>query len=77
MMTVKQVHCIPSCMTPKTPAKHSNPDMYLQHAMSALVVGSTTTFAKAAVADVVPSSTKYGEIPSLERLAMILICCGR
>lgn len=33
-MTAKQVHCIPTCMIPSRPAKHENPLISRQHAMS-------------------------------------------
>ena len=55
-------------------AKHSKPLMTLQHPRSARLAGKVTMFAKAKVPDVVPSRTKYGEIPREERRAIMRIC---
>lgn len=76
-MIAKHVHCIPTCAIPKSPAKHSNPVIALQHARSARLAGSTSMFAKAEVPEVVPRRMKYGERPSDERLEIMRWCWGR
>ena len=76
-MMVKQDHCTPTCAIPNNPAKHSNPVTSLQHDRSARLAGSTSILAKAEVPDVVPRRTKYGEMPSDERLEMMRWCWGR
>ena len=76
-MSVKHDHATPTCAIPSRPAKHSNPLISLQQARSARLVGSARMLANAQVPDVVPSRTKYGEMPSDERREMMRWCCGR
>lgn len=71
-ITEKQNHCTPTWAIPKSPATHSKVLTTLQHATSAREAGSTSMFAKAHVPEVVPSSMKYGDIPSDVPRAMIL-----
>ncbi len=66
-MIAKHTHAIPTWAIPSSPAKHSNPDTSRQQARSARLAGRVRIFAKAKVPDVVPRSTKYGDIPSDER----------
>ncbi len=70
-MNQKHAHCTPTCATPSKPAKHSKPLICLQHAKSARLAGNVSMFAKPHVPDVVPRRTKYGEMPSEDRRAMI------
>ena len=70
-MSVKHDHCTPTCATPSRPAKYANPPISLQQARSARLVGRTSMLAKAHVPDVVPRRTKYGDMPSEDRLAMM------
>lgn len=70
-MKQKQLHCIPICAMPSRPAKHAKPLISRQHAKSARLAGSVRMLAKAHVPEVAPSSTKYGEMPSEERRAMM------
>lgn len=71
-ITQKQNHCTPTCAIPSNPAAHSNALTVLQQATSARDAGWTRMFAKADVLEVVPSRTKYGEIPSDVPRDMIL-----
>lgn len=45
--------------------------------MSEREAGRTRMLANAHVPDVVPSRTKYGEMPNEEWRAMMRMCCGR
>jgi len=67
-ITKKHAHCAPTCAIPSKPAVQANDPMLLQHAMSSRLVGNARMFAIAHVPDVVPSSTKYGEMPSEDLL---------
>ena len=67
-MTKKHAHCAPTCAIPSSPAVQANDPILLQHAMSSRLVGNVRMLAIAHVPDVVPSSTKYGEMPSEDRL---------
>jgi hypothetical protein len=68
---VKQLHCTPTCNTPRRPAKQGKPSISWQHAMSLRLAGRVRMFAKAHVPDVVPSKTKYGDSPKEERRLII------
>ena len=63
-MNAKQAHCTPSCTMPSTPATHSKVSSSLQQPASWMLLGKVMIFVKPAVAEVVPSRTKYGEMPS-------------
>ena len=63
-MSVKHSHCPPSWAIPSIPAAHSRLSISLQQLMAAREGGTVNMFANPAVADVVPRSTKYGEMPS-------------
>lgn len=63
-MKAKQTHCTPSCTMPSTPAMHSNVSNSLQQPASWMLSGKVRILANPAVAEVVPSRTKYGEMPS-------------
>lgn len=71
-ITENDSHCVPTCAMPNSPAAHSKVLTSLQQATSARDVGRTSILAKVAVADVVPSRTKYGEMPSEVPRAIIL-----
>lgn len=70
-MTMKQLHCTPTCAIPKAPATHSKPLSSRQHARSRRLAGRVKILAKAQVPDVVPRSTKYGEMPVEDRREMM------
>ena len=70
-MNQKHAHCTPTCTTPSKPAKHSKPLISLQHARSARLAGRVSILAKPHVPDVVPRRTKYGEMPSEDRRAIM------
>ena len=63
-MSVKHNHWVPSWATLSRPARHSNVSSSLQHPMASRERSVVSTLAKPAVADVVPKSTKYGDMPS-------------
>ena len=66
-MTIKQLHCTPICAIPNTPATHSKPLSSRQQAKSRRLAGMFKMLAKAHVPDVVPRSTKYGDMPVEDR----------
>lgn len=70
----KHDHCMPTCAIPSRPAKQGNEDTCEQQSMSARDVGRTRMLANAHVPEVVPSSTKYGEMPNDERRLMMRTC---
>lgn len=70
-MTMKQLHCTPTCAIPNTPAKHSKPFSSRQQSRSRRLEGRVRILAKAQVPDVVPKSTKYGEMPVEDRREMM------
>ena len=70
-MTMKQLHCTPTCAIPNTPATHSKPLSSPQQARSRRLAGRVKMLAKAQVPDVVPRSTKYGEMPTDDRREMM------
>ena len=74
---VKHIHCTPSCAMPRRPATQCNVSSSLQQATSCRDWGRSRMFAKADVADVVPSRMKKGEMPSEVPRWMIRACCGR
>lgn len=63
-MMVKQIHCIPICTTPSKPAVHSKGLTSRQQATSARDSGKVKMLPNCELADVTPSRTKYGEMPS-------------
>ena len=70
-MTQKQLHCTPTWAMPSKPAKHSKLLTSLQQLRSLRLAGKVRILAKAHVPEVVPKRTKYGEMPSDDRRAMI------
>lgn len=62
---------MPSWAIPSRPAAHSKVPNSLQQAMSRLEGGTVRMLAKPAVADVTPSKTNQGEMPSEVPLAII------
>ena len=63
-MKAKHIHWTPSCAMPSRPAMQWNVSSSLQQATSWRDCGRRSMLAKPEVADVVPSRTKYGEMPS-------------
>jgi hypothetical protein len=76
-MKVKLIHWTPSCVMPSRPATQWNVSSSLQQVTSRRDWGRRRMLANAEVADVVPSRTKYGEMPSDVPRLMIRTCCGR
>lgn len=70
-ITAKQTHCVPICAIPSKPAVHSKGLTSLQQATSARDWGSVRMFPNWELADVTPSRTKYGDMPSEEPREMI------
>lgn len=70
-MTAKQIHCVPIWAIPSKPAVHSKGLTSLQQATSARDWGRVRMLPNWAFADVTPSRTKYGEMPSEEPREMI------
>jgi hypothetical protein len=62
-MMKKQRHCVPTWKMPRSPAKQARPLTSLQQVTSCKLCCCDTTFAKADEPEVVPSRTKYGEMP--------------
>ena len=62
-MVKKQRHGVTTWKIPRRPAKQEKPLTFEQQAISWRLCSWDTTLATAAEPDVVPSRTKYGEIP--------------
>ena len=75
-MVMKQSHWTPICTMPRRAAPQAMPEISLQQAMSAWLVGSTAMFAMAAMEDRVPSRTHHGDRPAEVACWMILACWG-
>lgn len=63
-MIAKQTHCAPIWTIPNKPAVHSKGLTSLQQATSARDSGKERMLANWELAEVTPSKTKYGEMPS-------------